>query len=114
MIQSINKIYKTTIQFEEIQEEIIQEKPFSMIEKIVASLRLDVLVSSLANVSRSEAVSMIESGCCLVNYQMIDEKAKICQLQDQVVIRKYGKYQLVEIKNKTKKDNLVLVIKKFV
>lgn len=79
----------------------------------IASLRIDSVVASLANVSRSEAVKLINSGKILVNYSNNIDKSYEVKLNSTITIRGKGKFIISEITGKTKSDKLKIRVKKY-
>ncbi len=76
----------------------------------VASMRLDAVISRCINVSRNEAVEMIEAGFVSINHKLIKSITYKCLEQDMISIRKYGRITILENVKTTKKDRLVLKI----
>ncbi len=76
----------------------------------VASMRLDAVISRCINVSRNEAVEMIEAGLVSINHKLIKSITYKCLEQDMLSIRKYGRITILENIKTTKKDRLVLKI----
>ncbi|SKA76964.1 RNA-binding protein YlmH, contains S4-like domain [Clostridium sp. USBA 49] len=81
---------------------------------ITTSLRLDSVVGSLCNISRSKAVSIINNGKVLVDYNEIYEKDKSIELNTVITIRGYGKFKIINIIGSTQKGRLKLQISKYV
>ena len=79
----------------------------------VASLRLDCVVSVLANCSRNTAVSMIESGLVSVNSQFCEKATKLISNSDAISVRHKGKFVIASTDKRTKKDRIVLNYKKY-
>ena len=80
----------------------------------VASTRLDCIVSSAFSISRTKAVSAIESGITYVNgLQILKPDYKINE-GDKIVLRGKGKAVLSQIKGESKKGRLHIIIKKFI
>lgn len=79
----------------------------------IASLRIDSIVASLANVSRSDAVKLINSGKILVNYSNNIDKSYEIKLNSTITIRGKGKFIISEITGKTKSDKLKIRVKKY-
>ncbi|MBQ4118879.1 MAG: hypothetical protein IJD45_00640 [Clostridia bacterium] len=79
----------------------------------VASLRLDCVVSVLANCSRKTAVSMIESGLVSVNSVITEKSTKLISDGDVLAVRHKGKFIIASTDKRTKKDRIVLVYNKY-
>ena len=79
----------------------------------VASLRLDCVVSALANCSRNSAVSMIEGGLVSVNSVITEKSTKLISQNDAITVRHTGKFIIASTEKRTKKDRIVLVYKSY-
>ncbi|WP_072987593.1 YlmH/Sll1252 family protein [Clostridium cavendishii] len=79
----------------------------------VNSLRLDAVVASIANVSRSEALILLKSGKVLLNYYVQNEKSKDISLKDKITIRGYGKFIVNEYLGSSKSGRLKIEILKY-
>ena len=81
---------------------------------IVSSLRLDNIISEIAGLSRTKAKQVIEEGRVYINNKNEFKISKLVQIEDVINIRGKGKYIFEKIESKTKKENLVLLIKKYI
>lgn len=114
MLQQISKIKRAVVQFEETDKKLGIEPNFLIFEIVVSSLRLDLIVAHIAHLARTKAVTLIDSNYVKVNEVIQQEKTFLCKQGDVIVIRGYGKYILNEVKSTTRKNNLILQIKKYV
>ena len=89
------------------------EREYENIEIIVASVRLDNVVAKLTCLSRDNAIKKIKDREVLVNYNEVKYNYNL-NIDDIISIRKYGKYKYMGIVNKTKKNNLIIEIKKYI
>lgn len=106
------EINKTRIKKEIVNEIIVTKNRFAEFNIIVPSYRLDCIVSKLGCMGRNESQKYIEDGLVLLNYNEANYK-RIVKKGDIISIRKNGKYIIDEELQKTKKDNIVLSIKKY-
>lgn len=95
---------KCKISFEEKTEDL---------SFIISSLRLDVITSSITNLSRSKTNSLILSGKVFVNYQENKNYSYKLTIGDIISIRGYGKYIIKELTGETKKGRLKIIIEHF-
>lgn len=92
----------------------LPQKKFEVLHKIVASFRIDGIVSALTNLSRSKASALIESGKVKLNgLSEIEIDAKVCE-NDIVVISGYGKFKIREKLGHTSKNKIKIIIDKFI
>lgn len=84
--------------------EVTYEPKIRYEHKIVSSLRLDVLVSSFANISRKKAQELIRAGLVKVNHVILEETSYLCNNNSAISIRGHGRFYFNEIVKTTKKD----------
>lgn len=113
IIANLTKIKKTNVQFAIANEEINYEVKMIEKEMVVSSLRLDVLVSALANCSRSKAQSYIKNKFVKVNQVILEEIAYLCDNDSVISIRGAGRFVFKGILKKTKKDHLVILVEQY-
>lgn len=113
-LKKLTRFQKSNI---EIIDFNLLEKPEVKFEErkiIVSSLRLDNIISEIVGLSRTKAKEIIEEGRVFVNNKNEFKISKLLNIKDVINIRGKGKYIFEEIENKTKKDNLILLIKKYI
>lgn len=80
----------------------------------VASLRLDCIVSALANISRNAASQIIAEGRVSVNSVVSEKPTKSLLTGDVLSIRGKGKFIIDSLADKTRKDRFIVKFKKYV
>ena len=100
---------------EEIKIENIREKKdvFLEFQIIIPSLRIDNIVSELAKCSRTKACDIIEEERVMINYEIIYKTSKMVQVGDIITIRGKGKFIIDSLVGNTRKENFILLIKKY-
>lgn len=89
------------------------EQQKELIEIKVPSMRLDSIVSEIANVSRNKASDIILSEKVFVNYICETKTSKEIKVGDIVTIRNKGRFTIIDNVGKTKKDKKIILIEKF-
>lgn len=79
----------------------------------IASNRLDALVSSICNISRTKAEEMIQQGKVMINYLIITQKDKNIEDGSIITVRGYGKYRFQGEIGWTNKGKVKIKIQKF-
>ena len=74
----------------------------------VASMRLDCIVAEMANCSRSQALTMIQSGLVFINARQSFHNATPVKAGDVLSIRKVGKFRITEIGDLSRKGKIKL------
>lgn len=95
----------TTLQWEEKLEEF---------QIMVASLRLDVVVSAILNLSRAQSAEYFKLGYVQLNHQQELNHSRTCKVGDLLSLRKYGRCKILEQVRVTKNQKLVLRVGKVV
>ena len=80
----------------------------------VQSKRLDSIVSTITNLSRTKAIEPIEKGQVLVDYVEEKDKSKLLEIGSLITIRGFGKYKLFLDKGETKKGKERILVKKYI
>ena len=80
---------------------------------IIPSLRIDNIVSELAKCSRTKACDIIEEERVMINYEIIYKTSKMVQVGDIITIRGKWKFIIDSLVGNTRKENFILLIKKY-
>ena len=110
LIDEVKMISNKPVKFIRIDNFIVNRDKYIIKNIIIPSLRLDVIVSKLCNLSRGKASELINSKKILVNYKEINNVSYMLKFDDILSIRGYGKYKIGNEQIKTKKDNILLTI----
>ena len=73
-------------------------------------MRLDNIVSELAQTSRSKASEILTNQKVFVNYECETKNTKIVKLDDLITIRGKGKFKITKIIGNTKKGKMNIMV----
>lgn len=115
IINEFTQIGTSPITLEEIDGSNLT-KTISLEEHIayIDSLRLDLVVSRLAKISRNDAVTMISNELIKVNHLPNTKPTTKIKEDDIISIRKKGRFMILDTKNTSKKNKIVLKYGKFI
>ena len=82
--------------------------------EIVASLRLDNIVSTLARTSRNKAVEILEQERVFLNFRNETKSSKQVKVGDIITIRGKGRFEFKEISGNTKKGRFIIKVDKYI
>lgn len=85
-------------------ESIVEEDTWQEATITCSSLRVDSLFSSMSNLSRNKAQDLIGGGKLKVNHQIVEQNDFECQEGDLLSVRGFGRYRIISIDGKTKRD----------
>lgn len=102
------------VTFEIVDEIILNKSHFEEFTILVSSMRVDNIVSKLVSKSRSQVNKMILEKLIILNYNELKNIDNILKEDDILSIRKYGKFKIGKKLGKTKKDNIILNIIKYI
>ena len=71
-------------------------------------------VAELTNLSRTLGTNYIDLGNVQLNYEVEREKSTKIAVGDTIIIKKYGKFKIVEENGLTKKEKIKLIIRKYI
>ena len=80
----------------------------------ISSKRLDSVVSSITNLSRTKVIEPIEKGKVLVDYVEEKDKSRMLEIGSLITVRGFGKYKLFLDKGETKKGKERILVKKYI
>ena len=117
LIQSLSQLTRfksAEITIQDISE--LKDVEVSKIEisSIVASIRLDNIVSTLAKTSRSKAQEILKQERVFLNHQVETKPSKEVKVGDIITIRGKGRFEFKEIAGNTRKGRFVIKIDKYV
>ena len=115
ILESLTTVSRTKVSCQTIDElPAMSLKEPEEITVIASSNRADALIASVYNLSRSDALSLIESGKVFINSVVLSQNHKTLKENDTVSTRGLGRFIFVaETDNKTRSGKSRIVIKKF-
>lgn len=113
--QNLTNIKKENVFLKEEKLSMFEnfERVFEKIEIHVSSNRLDVLLASLLNLSRSKVEEKIKNKEVLINYETATKTSYFLRENDIFSVRKYGKYKYQGIVRETKKKKYIVKLLKY-
>jgi len=84
-------------------EDLHYEPTLEIKEGIIASNRLDCVVSLATGEKRSDAVNLIQSARVFINSKLVTSNAYFCKPNDIISVRGYGKFRYEDTISETKK-----------
>lgn len=103
-----------SIEFIEEYDDIVPKRVFDEKVIIINSLRIDGVLSEICNLSRANAVKLINSGKVLINYDLCDAKDKEIKTNDIITIRGFGKYKIGSVLGITQKKRIKINVLKYI
>lgn len=106
----IEKIGKISVRLEQANytELIVPKDDWTLEQAIVSSLRVDVVISNVFNISRQRSKQLIESNKVKLNWMEMQRADFVLDLLDIVSIRGFGRLQIRAIEGTTKKEKIRL------
>lgn len=112
-LKELTRFSKSNIEIKAIEQLKKTEIKKETIQIIVASLRLDNIVSELARTSRTKATEIINIGKVFVNFENITKDSKEIKEGDIITIRGKGRFTILQVEGNTKKGRKVVLIEKY-
>lgn len=104
---NVDRIGKAGVKLERVSEGDLMKstESYEIREGTVSSLRLDVVLSEIYNLSRSKVNPLIQSSKVKVNWRLTEEVSFPVEAGDYLSVRGFGRGKLMAIEGKTKKIN---------
>lgn len=96
-----------------LDEALHFSKAYKELQMTVASPRLDNAVKAVTGLSREKAAAAITGGLVSCNHQPCENVSKAVCEGDILSIRGYGRFRVVSLSARTKKDRIVFVAHKY-
>ena len=90
------------------------ERQYKTINAVCAGSRLDAIVGAAANISRSQASSLITGGKVKLNHRETDKTAVTVKEGDLISIRGYGRFILHSFDGETRKMRMHITLKQYI
>ncbi|MGE6258674.1 RNA-binding protein [Heyndrickxia sporothermodurans] len=102
----LHQIGKTPILLKEVPVESVipSGEAWSEMQTTVSSLRLDAILSSVFNMSRQKAQTLIQHGLVKVNWRVVEQVSFLCEEEDVISARGCGRCKIILIDGQTKKE----------
>ena len=115
ILENLYQVKHTTVYCEQIEkEEEIPPQQYEILNRSVASPRLDNIVAAATGRSRSGAVQLIAQGHVVAGYEERTSASYSCRDDMILTIRGYGKYRLrIPEETYTRKGKLKIIIYKY-
>ena len=116
IINNYNTIGNNHIKLQEVPLSILTnyERKYEEITLIVSSLRIDNIISNLIGTSRENIKKIFLNDEIILNYEICHKINYLLKESDIFSIKKNGKYIFSNIISKTKKDNYLIKLKKYI
>lgn len=115
VFNDLKNVGKSSIRIEEISTNEFSYTPETKEETyIITSNRLDCIVSALIKSSRNKASELINASLVFINGEVIKNDSKKISENSKISIRGYGKFTISDMSQRTGRDRIKLVVKKFI
>ena len=113
-VENITKVGGVGVVVSVFEGEFDFDLKFETLTKTIASNRADCVVGAICNFSREKAKEYILSGNLIVNHVVCESISKTICKDDVLSIRKFGKFIVLSIDEKTKKGRNKLILNKYI
>lgn len=103
---NISKMGNAGVKFKEIPIDRVMRvtEQWKESQITVSSMRLDTILSAIANISRQKSQTLVQQGRVKVNWKQIDNPSYEIRESDVISTRGIGRMKVLSIDGKTKKD----------
>ena len=77
-----------------------------------SSLRLDIVLSSIYNISRSESLKKIKSNHVKINWEQVDKPTKLICEGDTLSLKGFGRSKIFSFKGPSRKGKHIIIVRK--
>ncbi len=109
---NLNYIGNAPVNLEKIDYEVENVIRYDNKESFISSLRLDNVISAAYNLSRKESHDLIINGLVFINHVLCLNHSKEIKIDEQISVRKKGRFKISTIGGNTKSGRIVVTISK--
>lgn len=113
-MQQLTRFKNSNIEVVDVLEITNKQQEFKELKIIVSSLRLDNIISELANTSRNKSLEILKQERVLVNYEREIKNTKLIKKDDLITIRGIGKFIISDIVGNTRSGRFIINVKKYI
>ena len=116
VVDNLTMIGNISVNLEEVPLELLEDfkREYEKIELIVSSLRIDTIISRLIGCNRDSIGDKLRNNEIYLNDEIPKKSSEVLDEGDIFSIRKFGKYRFEGIVGRTKKDNFIISIDKYI
>lgn len=113
---NFTKVRNSGVELKELDLDFLNdyERKYQEIELIVSSERIDTIIASLANTSRSLVKEKVKNKEILLNNEILKNLSYLLKENDSFSIRKIGKFKYIGIIKTTKSNNYIVKVLKYI
>lgn len=114
ILMQVDKIGRTSVKMRpsSFEDLIKPDEEWQSDTEIISSKRLDVFISAVLNNGREKTKQMIDRGMVKLNWAPVEKANIIIEENDMISVRGFGRIQLVQVISETKKNKLLVEVKK--
>ena len=107
LLYNLNKVSNYNVKNQDIKRSEIKvfQEDYKEVKKIVSSLRLDTIISSIYNMSRQNSLKIIKSDRIKINFKPVNKPAIELNEGDLISAKGYGRSKFYSINGISKKGN---------
>ena len=116
VIDNLTMVGNVYVSLEEVPLALLKDfkREYEKLELIVSSLRIDTVISRLIGCNRDSISDRLRNNEIFLNDEVPRKSSEVLDVGDIFSIRKFGKYRFREIIGRTKKDNFIIVVDKYI
>ena len=113
-LPSLTRFSKAKIEIIKLNEVRPRSINKEIMNIIVASMRLDCIISEILRTSRGKAEEILKEGKVFVNFEPAFKLTKQIKENDLITVRGKGRFEIEKIEGITKNERIKLVVGKFI
>lgn len=115
VVENLTMVGRVPVKLQEVPLDFLKdyEREYEKLELVVASLRMDAVISKVMGCNRDKVQGKIRDKFVLLNGRILEKSSYLLRDGDIFSIRGGGKYRYRGIVGETKKGNLIIVVDKY-
>ena len=113
IVSELKRVGRYPAEYAPLRSELKYEPEFASDSGTVASPRLDSVVAEITNLSRQDAVSLVEKGFVSVNHMIVQKTSHTVEENDVLSVRTKGKYKIDDLSGISRKGRVIIKYRKY-
>ncbi|WXR61688.1 YlmH/Sll1252 family protein [Peptostreptococcaceae bacterium AGR-M142] len=116
VMNNLNNVNQNKVNLKEVSCEKIVFNGYDFKEEmlVISSLRLDLIISKVYNISRTKSLNIIKNEHVKIDFKVESNNSSTLEEKNLISVRNYGRFILKSIEGSTRKGKTRVIVQKFI
>lgn len=116
IMNNLNNVNQNKVNLKEVnyKEVVFNGYDFKEEMLVISSLRLDLIISKVYNISRTKSLNIIKNEHVKIDFKVESNNSNTLEEKNLISVRNYGRFILKSIEGSTRKGKTRVIVQKFI